>query len=305
MKILVFGSGGIGGFLSAALARIHPDTYIYARGQNAAVIASSGLHLKSVTLGEFTAQPQVVTSETLADFGQADVIFMACKGNTLKTACQAIAPAVTEKTLVISLLNGVLVSEMMAPYLPPCQLVDGTIRIFSHREAPGQIIHTAAPAEIVLGVKGGQNPPALRQIAALLKKAGLPVIVSDNIETASWKKFILICSNSLMCLYFHGPAGTVRQHADYRQVLTDNIDNLLAIAKAAGVPLPARQKEDTIAFFDQMADDGMTSLYRDIQDGKAPKDTEFDHLIGRFIALGKKYHIPTPYADKVLQDYTA
>lgn len=303
MKILVFGTGGIGGFLSAALARIHPDTYVYARGENAAVIEKEGIHVQSVTLGDFTAHPQVVTRQNIGKMGAADVLFMACKGNTLEAACKAIVPAVAPQTIVIPLLNGVMVSDMMAPFLPPCQLADGTIRIFSHRVAPGQIVHTSAPGEIVLGVKGGKNPPLLSEVAALLHKAGLPATVTAEIETASWRKFLFICSNSLMNLYYHGPAGVVRQHRDYRRVLEGNIDNLLAITKAAGVPLPASQKEDTIDFFEQLGDAGMTSLYRDIQDGKDVKDTEFEHLIGRYRALGQKYHVPTPYADAVYKKY--
>jgi len=40
---------------------------------------------------------------------------------------------------VLPLLNGVMVSEMIAPLLPPCVVADGTIHVFSALTAPGQV----------------------------------------------------------------------------------------------------------------------------------------------------------------------
>ncbi len=55
-----------------------------------------------------------------------DAVFVCCKGYSLKEACGAISPVVGPETAMIPLLNGVIVSDIMEPLLPPCILADGT-----------------------------------------------------------------------------------------------------------------------------------------------------------------------------------
>ena len=45
MKILIFGIGGIGGFVGGALAKISDDIYFYSRGENGKTIREKGIKL--------------------------------------------------------------------------------------------------------------------------------------------------------------------------------------------------------------------------------------------------------------------
>lgn len=142
--------------------------------------------MTSELLGDFTVHPKGMGQDGKA-LGKMDVILLACKGNGLAKACHDMAPMVATHTVVVPLLNGVLVSDLMEPLLPPCFIADGTIRVFSHLEKPGHVVQTAGSGQVVMGMKDGRDLPLLHELAGLLRKSGIPAKVTDHIRLDSWK----------------------------------------------------------------------------------------------------------------------
>ena len=294
MKIAVFGIGGVGGIVGGALAKVHADTYFYVRGENLKAILRDGLRVQSVLLGDFTVRPKLA-SDKATELGIMDAIILSCKGNGLNAACEAIAPMVDSRTVVIPLLNGVIVSDIMEPLLPPCILADGAIRVFSHLEKPGHIVHSGGASSIVFGMKDGTRPAAFEEIAAICNKAGVKTTLSDTILLESWAKYAIMCGNSTVFCYYDGPAGKVRENPDHKTVLRAVEEELIAVAAAKGVTLPADTADRFVDDFAKMPPDTMTSLYRDLSSGKPSNETELDLIIGRMVALGRETGVATPY----------
>ena len=304
MKIALFGIGGVGGFVGGALAKTHPDTYFYVRGENLNAIRRDGLTVQSVLLGDFTAHPKLA-SDQAADFGIMDAVLVSCKGYNLKAACEAIAPMLTPETVVIPLLNGLIVSDIMEPLLPPCILADGAIYVFSRLEKPGHIVQNAGLGSIVFGMKDGSRPARFGEITAILDRAGIKTTVSDNILTDSWAKYVAMCGNSVMCCYYDGPAGKVREAPDHEKALRAVIGELLAVAAARGVALSGDTADRWVGFFLKMPPDTVTSLYRDLANGKPAHETELDHIIGRMVELGRQTNVATPYHKAAYERFAA
>jgi 2-dehydropantoate 2-reductase len=294
MKIAVFGIGGVGGFVGGALAKSHAETCFFARGENLEAIRAKGLRVESSVLGDFVARPKRA-SDRAEEFGIMDAVFVCCKGYSLKEACGAISPVVGPETAVIPLLNGVIVSDIMEPLLPPCILADGTIRVFSRLEKPGHIIQSMEMCSIAFGMKDGSRPARLDELASVLNTAGIRTAVSENIMVDSWSKYALMCGNSVMFCYYDGPAGTVREDPQYESVLRAVTGELVAVAAAKGVTLPADTAEKAAAVLSGMQPDAMSSLYRDLSSGKPVNQTELDHIIGRMVEMGRQTGVPTPY----------
>ncbi|WP_288297018.1 2-dehydropantoate 2-reductase [uncultured Pyramidobacter sp.] len=302
MKVGVFGIGGIGGLVGGALARVHGETYFCARGENLKAIRRGGLRVESVQLGNFTAVPAGI-SERAADLGVMDVLIVACKGYDLEASCAAMRPMIGARTLVIPLLNGVVVSEQMEPFLPPCLLADGTIRVFSHLEAPGVVVQTAGQCSVVLGMKDGSRPAALDAAAELLNRSGIETKVTDHIVRASWNKYVTMGSNSCVFCWYDGPAGKVLADPDHERVVRAVIGEMTAVAAANGVDLPASLPDKLLDAFERMPADTVTSLYRDLSAGKYPARTELDHIIGRMVRLGRETGVPVPYHEAAYEKW--
>ncbi|MPM14360.1 hypothetical protein SDC9_60722 [bioreactor metagenome] len=294
MKIAVFGIGGVGGFVGGALAKSHAETWFFARGENLEAIRAQGLKVQSSVLGNFVARPKGA-SDKGEEIGIMDAVIVCCKGHSLKSACEAISPVVGPETAVIPLLNGVIVSDIMEPMLPPCVLADGTIRVFSRLEKPGHVIQSMEMCSIAFGMKDGSRPARLDELASVLNTAGIRTAVSENILVDSWSKYALMCGNSVMFCYYDGPAGTVREDPQYESVLRAVTGELVAVAAAKGVTLPADTAEKAAAVLSGMQPDAMSSLYRDLSSGKPADETELDHIIGRMVEMGRQTGVPTPY----------
>lgn len=300
MKILVFGIGGIGGFVGGALARVHEETYFYARGKSLEAIRARGLQVDSKILGTFTVHPKRVSHDP-AELGRMDVIILSCKGNGLEEACRDMAPMIDENTVVVPLLNGVLVSELMEKWLPPCHIADGTIRVFSHLEGPGMVQQTAADGKIVMGMKKGPVPKALKETAALLNRGGIPAEVTDDICLASWEKYALMGTNSCLFCYFDGPVGKVRSSKEYEAAVHGAEREVISVAKAKGVHFPENYEDFYVHIFESLPEDTITSLYRDLDSGKKADDTEVHMILGRMVEMGKEMGIPVPYFAKAYE----
>ncbi len=304
MKIAVFGIGGVGGILGGALARRHDETYFYVRGDNLRAIRDRGLLVESALLGNFTAHPKVA-SDNAHELGLMDVIFVCCKGYSLKAACETISPMVGPQTVVIPLLNGVIVSDLMEPLLPPCTLADATIHVFSRLEGAGHIVQSAGQCSVVFGMKDGSRPACFADIAAVLNEAGVKATLSENILVDSWAKYALMCGNSVVFCCYDGPAGKVHQDPGHGRVLRAVIDELLTVAAAQGVVLPDSFADRYVDEFEHLPPDTMSSLYRDLQSEKPAAQTELFHIIGRMVEFGKQLGIDTPYHKKAIDRFSA
>jgi len=294
MKIAIFGIGGVGGIVGGPLSKSHLDTYFYVRGENLNAIRQNGLRVQSALFGDFTVQPKLA-SDKAEDFGIMDAVFISCKGYNLEKACELISPMIGPETVVIPLLNGVIVSDLMEPLLPHCLLADGAIRVFSWLEKPGHIMQNTKLCTIVFGMKDGSIPAKLGELAAILNKAGIETSISGNMLVDSWAKYAVMCGNSTVCCYYDGPTGKAFQYPDHGNVLRSVIGELVAVATVKGVALPENTADRWVADFLKMPPETMTSLYRDLSNGKPANETELDHVIGRMVELGQKTGVATPY----------
>lgn len=303
MKIAVVGIGGVGGAVGGGLANKYPqETFFVARGENGRAIAENGLTVKSVKLGEFNAKPALVTDDP-SEIGVVDVIFLSSKGHALADACKQITPMIAPQTIVIPLLNGVMVSEMMEPFLPPCVVADGTIHIFSSLVSPGVVEQTAGFYSIKFGIKDGSRPPLLDALAERLNACGIETEVSDRIAADSWAKFVMMCGNSVMFCHYDGPAGVVRAHDDWRDVSRAVTRELMAVARATGVDLPESLVAQRTEEFEDLPPQTMTSLFRDLANGKPATETELFHVIGRLVELADATGVAVPYHREALEKY--
>src|SRR5438067_284346 len=105
MKFAIVGSGAVGGYYGAKLARAgHAVTFI-ARGAHLQAIRDRGLHVTSAMLGDFTVSAPA--EEDTARVGPVDVVILAVKAYDNPTALPMIAPMMGSTTAVLTIQNGV------------------------------------------------------------------------------------------------------------------------------------------------------------------------------------------------------
>jgi len=112
MRFAILGSGAVGGYYGAKLARAGHDVTFIARGAHLAAIRERGLAVRSPMLGDFTVRARA--EEDTAKVGPVDVILVAVKTYDNPTALPMLRPLVGPKTTVLTIQNGVESADQVA-----------------------------------------------------------------------------------------------------------------------------------------------------------------------------------------------
>ena len=104
MKIAVLGSGAVGGYYGALLARAGHDVVFIARGAHLDAIRSQGLRVRG-PLGDW--QVRAVAEQDTVLVGHVDLVLFAVKTYDNDSALPLLGPLVGESTTVLTLQNGV------------------------------------------------------------------------------------------------------------------------------------------------------------------------------------------------------
>ena len=103
MRVAVLGSGGIGGYYGALLARSGHDVAFIARGAHLEAMQRRGLTVRTPE-GESTL-PVTAAADT-STIGPVDLVLFCVKSYDTEPAAQALAPLMTHDTAVLTLQNG-------------------------------------------------------------------------------------------------------------------------------------------------------------------------------------------------------
>jgi 2-dehydropantoate 2-reductase len=288
MKILVVGSGGVGGYFGAKLARAGESVTFLARGEHLGAIRSGGLRIKSDSDGELVVQsPATDDPKTV---GHVDLVLFCVKSFDTDKVARAILPAVGRGTTLLSLQNGVDNEEKLEAIVGSGHVMGGVAYIFSTIEAPGVITHTHG-GKIAFGELDGSETERGHRLLRVFKGAGIPSELSTQIQRLLWEKYLLITALGGLTALTRCPVGVVRSVPETRRLFLTLLEELAIVAKAAAVSLPPGVVDATVSAADALASGAYSSLHYDLTHGK---HLEIEALQGHVVRLGEKLGVPTP-----------
>ena len=293
MKILVMGSGGVGGYFGAKLARAGEAVTFVARGAHLDAIRTRGLRIKSRVEGEFVVTAPA--TDTPEDSGPADLILFCVKSYDTEVAARALDRAVGPETAILSLQNGVDNEAKIEAILGSGHVLGGVAYVFATIESPGVIFHSLG-GRIVLGELDGSESPRAWRIRNTLAKAAIAVEVSSQIQRVLWEKYLFIVAQSGMTALTRCPIGVVRSVPETRKVYRLILEELAALAKAASIQLAPTAADAIMMATDNLAPTAYSSLHYDLTHGKR---LELEALQGYAVRLGERLGIPTPMCSAV------
>lgn len=184
MKIIVIGTGAVGGWYAGLLALAGHEVHAVTPSDYR-VIQDRGLILRDrhseriVKLSSATAQPQPVRG--------CDLIVIAAKSTANDTLPSLIKPLIEPHTILLTLQNGMGNVEAFLPIIPADRLVAGLCFVCINRVAPGVIENTLSGYIRMAAAQGSQNQ-AVKTVVDLFSKAGVEVKAEDSLKGILWKK---------------------------------------------------------------------------------------------------------------------
>ena len=250
MKIIVMGTGGVGGYFGARLAAAGHDVGFVARGKHLDAIKANGLKVLSEH-GDITIHP-AKASENPADFGIADIILFCVKAYDTETAAELIKPAVGPDTGVIPFLNGIAHMEILQRVLGEGHVLGGVANISALIEAPGVVRHFATMQILRVGEMDDRASPRILAFREACEEAGIEVPVPESVERELWQKFVMICTLAGANCLTRLPLGICRSNPASRALMVELASEVVAVARALGKPLPEHQVDRTMAVLDML-----------------------------------------------------
>ena len=291
MRIAVMGAGGIGGIFGARLAAAGEDVALIARGAHLAAIKDDGLKVLSETVGSVHVRPRIATDDPGA-VGPVEVVLVATKLYDLDAAAARCKPLLGKYTAVISLLNGIDSEERMIPLLGREHVVGGVAYVTAHVIEPGVVRHVSGAEAMAFGELAGGRSARLDAFDAMARAAGIESRYSQHIWREIWGKFVLLAGVGGVCALARQPVGPVRADQELRQLYTDAVEEVLAVAAAKGIDLETdKTRAAALAFLDSSAPDLRPSMLVDLDHGKR---LELEGSAGAVVRLGRELGVATP-----------
>lgn len=294
MKILVMGTGGMGGYYGGLLAQQGHDVTFVARGEHLAAIQKNGLQVKSIH-GDFTVSPARVTDE-LSEASQADLVLFCVKTYGTDDAAQKLRPAVGNDTTVLSLQNGIDAAERIGTVIGMQHMIAGATWISSAVEAPGIIKQVSQFRRVVIGELDGKVTHRVQAIHQAFQDTGITAELSENILQVLWSKFIFIAAASSFGSLTRLPIGEYRPVPETRALIQRLLKEVETLARRDGIQLEADIVDKTMSFIDNNGPKIKPSMQVDVESGRR---TEIESLIGVVGRKGRELGVETPVADSL------
>jgi len=285
-QILFVGAGSVGGFFGAHLAKNNPNVSFLLRPRTLEAVKQNGLTIRSAG-GSFTVRPPVASDAQ--ELPKPDLIVLGVKAYDLDEVMDQIEPVLTDKTVLLTLQNGIDTEDRLIARIQRDCVVGGVAYIYSKIAEPGVIDHYKKGA-VAIGELMGYESERLLTIRDLFASAGIPCHLSKDLRRSKWEKMCWNCVFNPITVLIDDRVAKALDHPEMTGVIRQIVGECAAISAALKVPLPLDMPERVVKASQEIRDIH-TSMY---DDWRAGRRTEIDSLNGFIVEQGRKLGIPTP-----------
>jgi 2-dehydropantoate 2-reductase len=286
------GSGGVGGYFGARLAKGGADVTFIARGAHLAAMREHGLTIENSTDSSLTFHlPGVNATDDPKTIGPVDLVMFGVKLWDTEAAARQLLPVMGPDTAVISFQNGVQKDDMLRPILGAPAIMGGVAYVATAIARPGVIGQTGPMQRLLFGEFDGTRSARAEKFLAACLKGGINAEISADIKVAIWQKYMFLVGISGATTSMRSTVGPIRDNPLTRRFLFDLMREVVAVGRAHGVALPEDAAEKSGAHVDSLPATMIASMFHDLQSGKP---LELRWLSGGVVDLGEKVGVPTP-----------
>ncbi|MBV7379912.1 ketopantoate reductase family protein [Maritimibacter dapengensis] len=290
MRIIIYGTGAIGGGIAAALTRSGHETTAIARGAQLSAIREHGLTLRTPT-ETFTQPLDVVATPREARIGPDDAILLAMKGQHTAAALEDLRAAGVVTQPIFCLQNGVGNEPRALRYFANVHGV--TVMMPAIFVQPGEVAVQSQPklGLFYIGRYPSGADSADDELAGALTKAGFAAFTRNDVMASKHGKLIMNLSNIIGAALGHNaPEGEELREAAKAEAI--------AVFRKAGVSWEdvGMDHPDRKAHMNWTRVPGVeavgTSTAQSLVRGTGSVET--DWLNGEIVLLGRLHDVPTP-----------
>jgi len=290
MKIAFLGAGALGCAIGSALTEGGHETWLVDRfAAHVEAMRRDGLQVDDAT-----GSRRVKVRATLnpAEVGPVDLVIVLVKSFHTDSAMRGALDLVGPETRVLSLQNGLGHEDMPSEIVARERVLAGKTYVGGVLKAPGHIQSGVSGKLTIIGELDGRVTERVRAIADAFNSAGLTTTVSDNILGTMWDKLLINVATGAITGITGLTYGQLYEEPVLKATALAAIEEAMAAAKAAGIPLSMTKAEQAWT----LAAEGLspafkTSMLQSLEKGSV---TEIDFINGSVVRWGQRLGVPTP-----------
>ena len=297
MKIAMIGSGAAGSVFAAYLRKGGAELYLVDRYKaHMDKIASEGLTFISPAGEELLTGFH--TAANAEEIGEMDMVILMVKATQTRDIMPALSNCMTDKTVVVSLQNGLGNDEVLAEYVSPNRILYGFGTIGTELPAPGKCVSKPESGVIMrfgAAEKSELSLTAGKTLEKLFNDGGCETRFEEDIRPFVWKKAISNSGYNTLSALLRLKVGHILDSEEGRELIKRIWTEGCKVAQAVtGIDLwpemeqeLPRLREGFATYYPSMAQDVL--MHR--------RQTEVSLLNGAIVRYGRQYGVETPVND--------
>ncbi|CAN5172597.1 putative 2-dehydropantoate 2-reductase [soil metagenome] len=279
-RIAVIGSGAVGCYYGAMLARHGRDVHFLMRS-DLDHVREHGLRIRSAQ-GDFHLG-EVNAYGTTGEIGPCDLVVIALKATSNGALDALVPPLLREGTMLLTLQNGLGNEEYLAAKFGAERVLGGMCFVCLNRTAPGVIEHYGQ-GQIAIGEFGRTPRARIHEVAGEFRSCGVECRVVESLARETWKKLVWnVPFNGLAIAGGGIDTGRILASEPLAELARDLMREVVGVARALGHELPDSLVEEQITRTEPMGPYKPSSLI-DYLDGR---EVEVEAIWGEAWRQGK------------------
>lgn len=286
MKIVVMGAGGLGCKFGAMLGEYADVWLIHHKEEHVAHIKAKGV-LMAQNGSVKTVKVNAATNP--AEAGEADLIIMLVKSYDTEEATKSILPIVGEKTLVVTMQNGLGNMEKIAEFIGQDRALLGVTFHGATLKEPGYTEDKGSGMTYLASTPATKEK--VEKVAELFNRAGVKTEIVTDLDAVLWAKLSVTSGINPVATVLQVPNGVLGSVAEAKKLSLAAIGETMEIAAKKGITLSF----DPVERFELVSKATEKMCSGTLLDALRGRRTEIDAISGQIVLEGRKVGVNTPY----------
>lgn len=299
--IVVIGLGGVGGYFGFKINQFNETAKQFtvsfvARNQTYDLVKNTGLTLLSPEHSNSITKPNHIL-QNISEISEPDLVLICVKEYDLENVCNQLKEVITEKTILLPLMNGADIYDRIRKIIPSHTLLPACVYVASHIKEKGIVEHKGKAGKLIFGKDPANGSTEIEWVIELMKNSKIDFDFKENPFADIWTKFFFVSSFGLVTAKYNSSIGTVCTDEIQKKEATEVMKEVKQIADKKGIGLPEDMIDKTFEKAKTFPPATPTSLQLDINVKK--QNSELELFAGAIINYGKELNIDTPFTEKI------
>ena len=280
-----------------ALGLMYGEHIVTALGKNAAAFILDDERFEKYQNKTFTCNGKKLdlNLKRSSDKEFFDLVIVAVKYNSLKSALATMQNCIGPDTIIISVMNGISSEQIIGERYGMDKMLITIAQEMDAMRQDSDLVYTKKGVLVIgkpkLDSSSSVADENLEAVKNYFEKIQLPFRIEENIMYRLWAKWMLNVGINQTCAVFDTNYRTATTPGKIMDTFVGAMKEVVELSRLEGINLADSEVDNYIRIIKTLAPDGYPSM---AQDRKARRPSEVEMFAGTVIELASKHGLDVP-----------